>query len=254
MCPGNLGGAIRFVSRIRNRFSLIEILLRGRSSMVSIKIGERILTFNDVGLENLSNLYEIFGKENYSTDVPAETILDLGAYQGYYSMYAYVKYPDAVIYSFEPLPDNYLQLKKNIEFNKLGSDRLKLFNVAISESAGKVSLHMNDDAKMGSSIVYKTGKAMEVPAVTISEIIRSNRIEKIDILKVDIEGAEYRVFRGADDDVMSKIDTVIAEFHPVEGEKMSDLVQLFEGKGLLLRSADESGQIYFFSRKARGVG
>jgi FkbM family methyltransferase len=158
-----------------------------------------------------------------------------------------------MIYAFEPFPDNFKKLQANISLNKLNGERVKLYNFAISDRSGKASFSINADAEMGGSLVCKTGKAIEVETTTADDFIEKNRIARVDILKVDIEGAEYGVFRSMKDETLSRIVNIIAEVHPVDGETVSDLVKLLSGKGLSLIKTDKSGQIYYFARATEGV-
>jgi FkbM family methyltransferase len=246
--PVNLKGFLRFIGRVDNRWSLLSVLMFNRPTQVRINFNGHRFIFEAVTLENLSSLYEVFGKEVYRLDVGARTILDLGAYQGYYSLYAYAKYPEAVIYAFEPLPKNHLAIQRNISGNHLDERRIKLFDAAVSDRVGTTLFYVNPVSHMESSAVYKGNDPMEVPTITLQEIFRQNRLDKIDILKIDIEGSEYGVFGGMEDALLAKIDHIVAEIHPVEGEKISELIQRLESKGLALKSPDEIGREYLFSR------
>lgn len=247
--PVNMQGFLRFIGRVKDRRSLLSILLFNVPARIRINFNGHLFTFDSVTLENLSSLYEIFGKEVYRLDVSAKTILDLGAYQGYYSLYAYAKYPDAVIYTFEPLPQNYLAIQRNISRNHLDQGRIKTFCAAVSDRVGTIDFYVNENGQMGNSAIYKGKNSIVVPTITIQDIIQQNRLDKIDILKIDIEGSEYGVFRGLDDSVLAKIDSLVAEIHLVDGENPSDLIRRLEDKGLALKSPDEIGREYLFSRK-----
>jgi len=248
--PVNLKGMIRFVCRVKNWSSLVAILVLNRPARVKIGIAGTVFTFDPVSLENFSSMYEVFGKEVYRMESDAKTILDLGAYQGYYSFYAYAKYPSSVIYTYEPFPGNYESIRRNIRDNNLDPNRIKPFDAAISDTVGTTSFYVNAASKMDSSIIYKDGTRIDVPSITIGEIMRTHRLDKIDVLKIDIEGSEYGAFRGLGDELLSKIENIAAEIHPVEGEKVWDLVEFLKGKGFFLKSRDESGREYLFSRKA----
>jgi FkbM family methyltransferase len=246
--PVNLKGFFRFMGRVNNRFSLIAILAFNAPTRVRIRFKGHRFTFEDVTLENLSSLYEVFGKEVYRMDVSAQTILDLGAYQGYYSLYAYAQYPNAVIYAFEPLPKNFQALQRNMAGNQLDENRIKPCAAAVSDRVGTIPFYVTASAQMGNSAVYKGPDSITVPTLTIQEIMNRNRLEKIDILKIDIEGSEYGVFRGLPDAVLDRIDHIVAEMHSVEGENISDLVCRLEEKGLALKSQDDIGREFLFSR------
>lgn len=247
--PINLKGMLRFIGRIRSPLALLSIGLFNRSGRVRIRFEGRLFTFDSVSLENLSSLYEIFGKEVYRMDVPARTILDLGGYQGYYTCYAYAKYPEAIIYTFEPLPENFSAIRRNLAVNQLDPQRIRLGDAAVSDRVGTTTFYVSATSGMGSSAVYKGDQPIDVPTITIPEIRKRHGIDRINILKIDIEGSEYAVFKALDDAELSKIETIVAELHPVDGERIPDLIRLLESKGLALKSPDEVGREYLFSRK-----
>ena len=246
--PQNVTGMLRLLGRIENPAAILAIVRGGRAAQLRLRFAGQTLRFNDVNQEELANIYEIFGKEIYRTDGDATTILDLGAYHGIYATYAYAKYPRATIYAFEPFPDNYLQLSANAKLNGLSPDRLKLFNVAVSDKSGTVDFFAASDGAMLHSMVFETADKRQVPATTVSEVMTEHGLSRIDVLKIDVEGAEFAIFAAMDDATFACIDTVVAEMHTVPGKPLSGFIDHLASKSLELESVDEPGQIYRFDR------
>jgi FkbM family methyltransferase len=133
-------------------------------------------------------------------------IFDVGAYIGEISKIYKEIFPSATIYSFEPFPDSFRKLEE------LSADqRIKPFQLAVSDHAGKTRLYINADVTCNSFFPrpkngahYYPEKAehidqIEVDTATIDNICERENIEKIDILKLDVEGAEIRALGGACD-------------------------------------------------------
>jgi FkbM family methyltransferase len=246
----NVAGMVQLLGRIRNPAALVAIVRGGKAAQLRLRFAGRTLLFNDVNLEDLANLYEIFGKEIYKTERDATTILDLGAYHGFYATYAYAKYPRATIYAFEPFAENYRQLSANAELNGLSPDRLKLFNVAVSARSGTVDFFAASDGAMLHSMVFETATKVRVPATTVSDIMTKEGLATIDVLKIDVEGEEFAIFGAMDDATFARIDTIVAEMHTVPGKPISGFVDHLASKAFTLESIDKPGQIYRFDRSA----
>lgn len=132
-------------------------------------------------------------------DIP--TIFDVGAHEGG-TIVRYKKYwKKCNIYSFEPSPANFDKL-----FRRFGNDSaIVIENTALSDCTGTVEFHINKSTYTN-SILQTTDKEdhrldfvkMEVVnAITIDEYCTKNGIEAIDILKIDVQGAELLVLEGA---------------------------------------------------------
>jgi len=132
------------------------------------------------------------------------TIFDIGAFTGGITKTYREMFPHATIYSFEPLPDSFEKLKQ------LSNDRsIKACKMALSDCVGTAKLHVNFDPSCNSffprpngDIKYYPKKAentgtIEVKTTTLDHFCDNENISKIDILKLDVEGAEIKVLSGA---------------------------------------------------------
>lgn len=70
---------------------------------------------------------------------------------------------------------------------------------------------------------------------TLAQAMQSNGVTHIDLLKVDIEGSEYALFEAITEEVLSKIDAVVMEIHPVQGKRTSDITKKLERAGFVVR-------------------
>ncbi len=135
-------------------------------------------------------------------------IFDIGANVGEVTQLYRSLFPDAIIHSFEPFADSYRSLEGQC------SKDPKIFphQVAVCENTESQTLHSNSSAATNSLLsndsrskalwgkgVLETNSLVEVQSTTIDHFCTENRITTIDILKMDIQGAEMRALQGAED-------------------------------------------------------
>ena len=97
------------------------------------------------------------------------------------------------VFAFEADPDTYNLLVKNIEFNNLTNVTVK--RTCVSDQVGTVSFYKHRDSAKSSIVDRGEKLSLTLPAEMLDNLIPINT--RIDILKVDVEGAELNVLRGA---------------------------------------------------------
>jgi FkbM family methyltransferase len=124
----------------------------------------------------------------------AKTIFDVGANIGQSAKTYRRLYPLAEIWSFEPFPATYKTLRRS-----LSDDRFHPIALALSDRVSKTELNVGAESITNSLLRRQTdtGRTVEIQMDTIDHFCCEQGISNIDILKVDVEGAEDRVFRGA---------------------------------------------------------
>jgi len=133
-----------------------------------------------------------------------QTVLDVGSYIGSFAYAIRHILPDAHIYSFEPLQDNYIQLVKNL--TPLGN--FQAFNTAIGEQTGEMDFHRSDFSP--SSSVLEMGElhrqtfphsarstTIVVPVARLDDYLGKISLDPPVFLKIDVQGFEDAVLRGA---------------------------------------------------------
>jgi FkbM family methyltransferase len=225
-------------------------------NFVKMKIGPYIFLTKDPSplLEEFTIYDDILSK----LSITPKRIVDLGAYMGDSLFYFALRYPKSIIHGYEASPRTHAVAKYNIKVNNL-QDRIKLFNEAVTDKKGFVEFV--DDFSLVSAIsdyFESLGKytqnsvKVRVPSVDLPTVI--HRIEKADLLKVDIEGSEYLVFKNFDENLSRKVHSILIEFHKINNswknaEKLIDRFQSLGYRILDEWKTDEKAKILLFENR-----
>lgn len=182
-------------------FSAVQKYLRGKGYETIVRTKRGFIY--DVCLDDWIswNLYA-YGDYRIEADVsgyllasikPGATFLDIGANIGFYTVPAAAK--GAAVHAFEPCSDTADRLERNIQLNSLTG--IAVNRLALDEKRGTALLNVGQRSNMGqSSIAVQTGGTSETVSVTTLDDYAEN-LAAVDIIKIDVEGAEERVLRGA---------------------------------------------------------
>lgn len=144
---------------------------------------------------------------------PGMVFFDVGANAGFFSLLASTRCRQ--VFSFEPLPSNLRRIARNIEIN--GLRNVSIIERAVGDREATETLYVPDSDNSGlASLNQMIGaKAIEVPVITLDGFVSSQKLAQVDLIKIDIEGAEVRAFEGARE-LLSRPDApdVIFEAHP----------------------------------------
>lgn len=193
-----------------------EAIVKSNTADEAVKVFARetssdFLVYRQVFLKNgYRKLVEIVEQYNINPKV----VLDCGSNVGYTSIYLNLFFKNIKLICVEPDRKNNKQIHKNFELNNIKN--YKVYRNALWSERKK--LYLNNDFRDGSDWAISASEQktdMEVESITIRDIIRENNIDQIDILKIDIEGAEKDIFENDKDDFnWLKITKVIAiEIH-----------------------------------------
>lgn len=127
-----------------------------------------------------------------------DIVFDIGANIGIYSVLAgKIVGERGLVYSFEPANNAYEILNSNIDLNLLRN--IKAYKLGVSESSGQVTFNKcEDDAynSIGNKPMKEIKEVVTIQTTSIDEFVKNNNIKRIDVIKVDTEGAEYLIFKG----------------------------------------------------------
>lgn len=153
-------------------------------------------------------------------------IIDCGANMGVSVYYFSKAYPTARIIAFEPEEDIFPILERNVKSFKLGN--VALHKKAVWDSV--TTLEFFTDKGMGGSVtnVYKDQKPTIVHTVVLADYL----VEKVDFLKMDIEGAEYKVLKSCGS-LLRNVENIFVEYHSFinQEQHLDDLLLLLKETG-----------------------
>ena len=161
-------------------------------------------------------------------------IADIGANQGIYTLYFSRQSPKGRVYAFEPDPGLFAALKANIQRN--GAQNVRLFNAAAADRTTKLTLRAGRFNRGDNRIVPSHLAApgtVDVDAMPLNDAIPERRL---DLLKIDVQGFEVQVIRGADRLIEANPDLVILlEFWPhglkIAGSGPQELLEILSRSG-----------------------
>lgn len=139
---------------------------------------------------------------------PGDVVLDIGAHKGIVSCYLAKKYPGVKIIAFEPNEANYKAMLENIDRNKVEGITAELS--AVTKDGRNVNLYAMDDNSGGGTIY--AGEPGNIPSTTLENIFKAYGIDRVALLKIDCEGAEFEILRSAPE-LLSRVDHIRGEFH-----------------------------------------
>lgn len=148
---------------------------------------------------------------------PGWFVVDAGANAGVFTVTAATK--GARLIAIEPNSECFERLVRNVRDNGLGS-QVRQFHAALGDHAGAASLVVQGGGTTGGHVVDAVNGAGDdsapwVRMCTVDEIVTDAGIEHVDLLKMDIEGAEVRALRGAAR-TLARTDRIIYEYHSAE--------------------------------------
>ncbi|MES2099792.1 MAG: FkbM family methyltransferase [Pseudomonadota bacterium] len=125
------------------------------------------------------------------------TLVDVGANYGYYSLLWAAQRPANRVVAFEASPRNFAHIEGNISRNGLGS-RIELHRVAIGRNAGSLQFDVGpqDQSGWGGLATSASSRSVEVQVLRLDELWSTP--DDIDVLKIDVEGADTWVLQGAE--------------------------------------------------------
>lgn len=180
----------------------IELRMKGPAGAATCRIRR----------SDVFTLAEIFAHDVYRPALPLPErafVVDAGANVGLASVWFRLQCPGATIVAFEPDADNARLARANLA----PFPSCEVHEVALDRTAGRAHLHRGDHAAVHSLVDDSAGKgSTEVATVTLADFLAGRPETRIDLLKLDVEGAELRVLEGAGDWVR-RTGRVVGELH-----------------------------------------
>jgi len=155
------------------------------------------------------------------------TVLDVGANIGQFAIASAKLIPNVKVYSFEPEPDSFKKLRKNVS----NLSNIKIYPIAIGDVTGYVDFNVNTYSQASSILPLSMARqeafpdarianTIKVKLSTLNEALVEINLQPPVLLKIDVQGYENKTLLGAGE-ILKKIDFILIEtcFEPLyEGE------------------------------------
>jgi FkbM family methyltransferase len=167
--------------------------------------------FLRLGTTDVEAFEHVFINDEYGFSLARQPsiIIDAGANVGMSAAYFTLRYPMAKIVAIEPEPSNFAMLKKNAQL----FPQIIPVNAALWNREGLVHLKYSGGGLWGTQTTEcQAATGTPVPATTLQALMQKLGIQYVDLLKVDVEGAEYEIFEDATTWI-DRVGVICAELH-----------------------------------------
>lgn len=237
---------------IRNRLNLngnTQAVYRLRSG-IELELGS--------GPQDLTVVNELMRLEIYRPNEDFRiqdgwSVLDLGAHKGVFTVMAAMAGPRTRVVAVEPEPNNRAALIRNLKRNRLTN--VSVIDAAVWTAAGQMSLERGDDWEHQLAVLSDHENRDEVAVKTVPlERLIGEFDGRVDLLKIDVEGAEHAVLLAASDETLSMIDRIVLEYHSVRNLSVADagieIERRLESAGFECFRTDDVHSTLFAVRRA----
>ncbi|MGE0707071.1 MAG: FkbM family methyltransferase [Planctomycetota bacterium] len=179
-------------------------------------------------------------------------IVDAGANIGAFTLLAARRSPAARIVALEPSPETFARLEELVARNRLGA-RVRPLQLALAAEPGRRWFRGAEAPSHLRALVGK-GEGDPVEAVDLAGLFAREGLERVDLLKLDVEGEEHGLFARASDELLARVDAIALEYHPAGRGAKRRLVERLARAGLHLvhdRSEAPEHGVAWFQRLAR---
>jgi len=242
-------------------FYLIILLLLGSKKIIKINFGKKFFLFlfyplgkgtGSRGIFLFRERYEPLLEYGHKFILPTDTIIDGGANQGIFAL-AFASLSKKIkIFSVEPFKYCHEILKKNLKINLF-----KNITIIPKVLSNKIASHQLDYSKsnVSASIVRDFGgdKTLTIYSTTIDEIVSKYKLKKIDLIKLDIEGAELAALQGGSKSIKKFIPKIVLECNNYEYKKIYKFLKKFKYVSYLLTEDGLIKRVYSLKKDESNI-
>jgi FkbM family methyltransferase len=228
--------------RLRADFMLSRMLslgqLPGYNAERTVRLKDGTTLHYRFNRGDLQSLREVWVDEVYACELPFEvrTVLDLGANIGLASIWLARRAQGGQtqsnpvkpmqILAVEPVPANAEVVRANFELNQVSGE---VVGAAVGQQTGHAWFEQRTESNLGRLLDHDMPGALPVPVVGIRDLLSRFPEGRVDLVKMDIEGAEAKLL-GSDTDWLSRVKALMVEWHDDRADSCP-LIRNVEGAG-----------------------
>jgi FkbM family methyltransferase len=185
---------------------------------VRVSAGERQATLKLWSYIDVLVMRELFfdGEYRLPPDRPVRTVLDLGANVGVSVRWLTARHPGARVVAVEPDPRLLPRLRANVD----GLPGVTVHAAAVATAPGEATFYSTPEGWSSSLTPVPNGRAVTVRCVTVKELLTAAGLDRVDLVKLDIEGGEWPLLdAGALPEVTS---CIVGELHHRRADETLD--------------------------------
>lgn len=186
------------------------------------KVGYDIVKYHPTYVVGKFDEENLQGEYPWLKEFKFKTILDIGANEGQFADKMHALFPEASIYSFEPIPEAFSLLDKNFK----DVQQVEGINLALGDSTGEITFNKNESSASSSFLemadTHKNSfdfaiqtNPIKVKVDTLDNVMTGKKIDFPMLIKIDVQGFEEKVIKGGMD-IIKKADMVFCEVSFVE--------------------------------------
>jgi FkbM family methyltransferase len=243
------GRGLRKINGVSKFFDILVASLSSSENIIEIQ-GSKMFVDTQHPSADMRKTFQIYAVEKIheesTTDIfkkllkEGDVVVDMGANIGYFTLLAaQLVGAGGKVYSFEPEPRNFGYLTKNIELNNY--TQVNAFQKAVSDKNGTINLYVSNVETGSHTIIPDEEDKKEKDTVEIETISPDNFFKdkgnRIDFVKIDIEGAEPLAIKGMEGIIKENEDMkILMEFYPAKIKEMG-----YSPKDLMTKLFNEQG-------------
>lgn len=200
-------------------------------TVTTVRLRRHAATFRVRGASDVWSVKEtwldrFYERHGYAIE-PGWRVVDVGAGIGEFTLLAAMS--GARVVAFEPSPTSFATLRENLGL--AGMADVVALDIAIGDSEGSTILDITGDP-LRHGPTHDPAAGIQVRALSLAGALREGGLDRVDLLKMDCEGAEYDILRGAEPDTLARIDRIVMEYHDLDEQRIhGELVKALEGAG-----------------------
>lgn len=194
---------------------------------------------------------DLYGRHDFNID-NADTIIDIGAHIGLFSVYAATKSQLGKVYAFEPFGENFELLQMNLNNNSISN--VVAEEVAIDKENGISKLYLSPDNNTGGHSFHlkkNSGYFVDVATLSLASVVEKYELSVIDYLKMDCEGAEFEILYNTTRESLAIVQKLVLECHPYNDYTVEEMKNYLceNGFSVIVEDTEHSGSVMMYARR-----